>query len=281
MGLTRAVLRHALTALRGRDLALWAAGITFFAALAVVPVLLLALRGAAGLFGSDLVVDGARLLGESLPDAQRPGPALELLAASALDASWWVLASALLPASLYGEGLRRGLAQLAGEPAGAKTGWLGRLGFLPVIAAAPLLMAAALAVAPWVAPRYREGGWSAVWGVVVSFHVDWVALSVAIALVFLATGPSALSRAQAVVGGFAVGAVLTGFLHGFLLFLAIPVDWAFPFAGLRVVGAVAALGLWTYLLHLVLLLGYRVLLSFRAVVNDTTPRSSQPPEQQS
>ncbi|MFT7834550.1 YhjD/YihY/BrkB family envelope integrity protein [Saccharothrix sp. BKS2] len=280
MGLTRATLRHALTALRGRDLALWAAGITFFAALAVVPVLLLALRGAAELFGADLVLDGTRLLAGALPEAQRPGPALEQLATAALDASWWALASALLPASLYGEGLRRGLAQLAGEPAGAKTGWSGRLGFLPVIAVSPLLIAAPLAVAPHVAPQYRAGGWSAVWGVVVSFHVDWIALSVAICLVFLATGPSALTRAQAVVGGFVAGAVLTGFLHGFLLFLAIPVDWAFPFAGLRVVGAVAALGLWTYLLHVILLLGYRVLLSFRACEREHT-RVAQLAEQQS
>ncbi|QFZ21559.1 YhjD/YihY/BrkB family envelope integrity protein [Saccharothrix syringae] len=265
MSLIRAVLRHALGALRGRDLALWAAGVTFFAGLAVVPVLLLALRGAAELFGADLVVDGARLLAGSLPGAQRVGPAVEGLASAAVGASWWVLLSALLPASLYGEGLRRGMAQLANEPVGAGTGWLGRLGFVPVIVVAPLLVAAPLATAPWVAPRYSGGGWSAALGVVVSFHVDWVALSVALGLIFLATGPSVLSRRQAVVGGFAVGAVVTGFLHGFLLFLAIPVDWAFPFAGLRGAGVVGALGLWTYLLHVVLLFGYRVLLSFRAV----------------
>ncbi|MBP2334957.1 membrane protein [Saccharothrix coeruleofusca] len=265
MRTVRAVLRHALAALRGRDLALWAAGITFFAALAVVPVLLLALRGAAVLFGPDLVTDGVRLLSGALPDAQAPGPALRALTDAALGASWPVLLSTLLPASLYGEGLRRGLLQIAGEPSGAKTGWLGRIGFLPVLLAAPLLVAAPLALAPSVAPDYRAGGWSAVWGVVVSFHVDWVALSVATCLVFLATGPSLLPRALAVVGGFCAGAVLTGFLHGFLLFLAIPVDWAFPFAGLEVVGAVAALGLWLYLLHIVLLLAYRVLLSAHEV----------------
>ncbi|MDR6592768.1 YhjD/YihY/BrkB family envelope integrity protein [Saccharothrix longispora] len=268
MRTARAVLRHALTALRGRDLALWAAGITFFAALAVVPVLLLALRGAAVLFGPELVDDGARLLGDALPDAQRPASAVRALTDAALGASWPVLLSTLLPASLYGEGLRRGLLQIAGRPSGAKTGWLGRVGFLPVLLAAPLLMAAPLAVAPSVAPDYRAGGWSAVWGVVVSFHVDWVVLSVALCLVFLATGPNLLPRAVAVVGGFCAGAVLTGFLHGFLLFLAIPVDWAFPFAGLRAVGAVAALGLWLYLLHVILLLAYRLLLSTHAVLRD-------------
>lgn len=265
MRTVRAVLRHALTALRGRDLALWAAGITFFAALAVVPVLLLALRGTAVLFGPGLVTDGARLLGEALPDAQDPGPALRALTDAALGASWPVLLSTLLPASLYGEGLRRGLLQIAGEPAGAKTGWLGRIGFVPVLLAAPVLVAAPLALAPSVAPDYRAGGWSAAWGVVVSFHVDWIALSVAICLVFLTTGPSLLPRGLAVAGGFCTGAVLTGFLHGFLLFLAIPVDWAFPFAGLTAVGAVGALGLWLYLLHIVLLLAYRVLLSAHAV----------------
>jgi membrane protein len=257
----RAVAADVRQALRGRDLVLWAAGLTFFGVLAVVPMLLLALRGAAALFGADLVVDGARALAESLPDAHDTGPALRNLADAAVGASWPVLLASLLPASLYGEGLRRGLMATAGRPVTGLTGWLGRLGFVPVLLAAPLLLALPLAFAPVVAPLYASGGWSAVLGVVLSFHLDLVPVCVAVGLVLAVTGPSTLPPRAVLVAAFVLGAVLTGFLHGFVLFLAIPVDWSLPFGGLPVVGAVAALALWLFGLHVVLLFGYRTALS--------------------
>ncbi len=52
--------------------------------------------------------------------------------------------------------------------------------------------------------------------------------------------------------------MLAGFLQGFVLFLAIPVAWSAPFGGLPIIGAVSALALWLYLLHLLVLAGYRV-----------------------
>jgi membrane protein len=275
-----AVLRHVRAALRGRDLVLWAAGLTFYGMVAVVPVLLLALRGAAALFGDDLVVDGARLLGRSLPDAHDAGPALTALADAAVSATWPMLLAMLLPASLYGEGLRRGLLAVTGEPVRGSTGWAGRLRFMPVLVAAPLLVALPLAFVPVVAPLYEAGGWSAVLGVVLSFHLDLVPLWVVVGLVLAGTGPgpSVLPLRATLLAGFALAAVLTGFLHGFVLFLAIPVDWSLPFGGLPVVGAVAALGLWLFGLHLVLLAGYRIAVSVHsvhAIARRGTPHASQ------
>jgi membrane protein len=257
----RAVAEDVRGELRGRDLVLWAAGLTFFGVLAVVPLLLLGLWGAAALFGPALVVDGARLLGDSLPDAHDARPALDGLAAAAVAATWPVLLAALLPASLYGEGLRRGLTAVTGGPATGAIGWAGRLRFVPVLVAAPLLVAFPLAFAPVAAPLYAAGGWSAVLGVVLSFHLDLVPVCVAVGLVLAGTGPSVLPGRVVALAAFALGSVLTGFLHGFVLFLAIPVDWNLPFGGLPVVGAVVALALWLFGLHIVLLFGYRVVLS--------------------
>lgn len=272
-----AVVRHVRGALRGRDLVLWAAGLTFYGIVAVVPVLLLALWGAATLFGDSLVVGGARLLGGSLPAAHDAQPALSALAHAAVTATWPVLLAMLLPASLYGEGLRRGLIAVTGGPVAGSTGWAGRLRFVPVLVAAPLLVALPLAFAPVVAPLYGAGGWSNVLGVVISFHVDLVSMWVVVAIVLGATGPAVLPPRAAVLAGFALGAVLTGFLHGFVLFLAIPVDWDLPFGGLPGVGAVVALGLWLFGLHLVLLAGYRVAVSAVHIDNSSggTPHGSQ------
>ncbi|MET9226244.1 YhjD/YihY/BrkB family envelope integrity protein [Lentzea sp. NPDC003310] len=261
MHVLRAVAAATSSALRGRDLLLWAAGLTFFSALGLVPLLLIALRGVAVLFGPELVVDGARTAGGALPDAHDPTGALVQLAEAATTTSWPLLAAALFPATLYGEGLRRGLVQAAGERVTKWTGWAGRIAFLPVLLLAPLLVALPLAFAPEVGALYEGGGWSAVLGVVLSFHLDMVPICVTVALVFAFVGPVSLPLKVVAAAGVGLGAVLTGFLHGFVVFLAIPVDWAIPYGGLAVPGGVAAVGLWLFLLHALLLVGYRITLS--------------------
>lgn len=255
------VLRDAGRELRGRDLSLWAAGVTFFAALAVVPLALVALRGAAVLGSPGFVAGGVARWADALPDDHGPGLALEALTRAALGSPWTALAVALLPATFYGEGLLRGLVQVAGRPAGALAGWRGRLMFVPVLVLGPTLAIVPLATAGTVASLYTRGGWPAFWGIALSFHVDWLLITVVTAIVFAGSAPPGVRRGPLVAGAPAVAAVLAGFFHGFLLFLAIPLDWSVPFGGLGVAGAVSALLLWLYLLHVLLLLGYRVTLS--------------------
>jgi membrane protein len=59
-----------------------------------------------------------------------------------------------------------------------------------------------------------------------------------------------------VAGALFTAACLSGFLQGFVLFLALPLDLGAPFGGLDVVGGVVALGLWLFLLHLVVIAGW-------------------------
>lgn len=266
-----AVVTHTGRALRGRDIALWTAGLTFYVALAVVPMLLLVLRGTAEIFGRDLVTEGVRALGAALPKAHDAAPALDALSGAALNASWLVLVAALIPATMYGEGLRRGLNQIAGSPTSGLTGWAGRFSFLPLLLAGPLLVAPPLAFAPAVTSLYQGGGWSTVLGVVLSFHIDLVPVSLATAAVFALAGPAALPVRAALLAGLAVGATLTGFLHGFIVFLAIPIDWSVPFGGLSRIADVVVIVLWLFLLHLILLFGYRIALSARLVLRPEGP----------
>jgi membrane protein len=58
------------------------------------------------------------------------------------------------------------------------------------------------------------------------------------------------------VGAAFTAACLSGFLQGFVLFLALPLDLGAPFGGLAVVGGVVAVGLWLFLLHLVVICGW-------------------------
>jgi membrane protein len=259
--------RSAVSAVRGlgrsfpgSDFALWAAGATFFGLIGMVPAVLVTLRLAAAVAGADAVVEHVDIAATGLPGGHGTPTALHTLAVTAVGMSWPQALVAVFPASLYGEGLRRAFRQLSPVDTDRFTGWRGRLGLLPLIAAGPALVLALLAGAPVVAPLYAGGGWSLVLGIVIAFHVVFVLVSLALVLVYRFVGPDRVRLRALLWAGFGTGAVMAGFLQGFLLFLAIPVEWSLPFGGLPVFGAVTALALWLYLLHLIVLVGYRAAL---------------------
>ncbi len=192
-----------------------------------------------------------------LPSGHGTPEALRTLTSVALAMPWWQALVVLFPASLYGEGLRRAFVQLTPET-DKLTGWRGRAGLLGVAAVAPFLVLEVLAFAPYVAPLYTGEGWSLVWGVFVGFHVVWIAVSTALVGVYGLIAPGRFGVKPLLAGAFGTGAILAGFLQGFLLFLAIPIEWSAPFGGLPIVGAVSALALWLYLIHILVLCGFRV-----------------------
>jgi membrane protein len=241
------------------DLALWSAGATFFGILGLVPLSLVALWLTAALVGPGQVVAGMDAAISGLPAGHGTGAALRTLTSAALGMSAVQALVALFPASLYGEGLRRAFLQLSPEQ-DRFTGWRGRLGLLVVVAAAPVLVLAVLAAAPVVSPMYSAGGGALLLGIVIAFHVVWILVSIALVLIFRFVAPGEIGGRALLVGGFGTGAFLSGFLQGFLLFLAIPIEWSTPFGGLGGFGAVAALGFWLYILHLVVFAGFRTTL---------------------
>jgi membrane protein len=255
----RDLARAAIRTFPTSDLALWAAGATFFGVLGLAPLALVALWSAALLVGPDQVVAGMDTAVAGLPAGHGTAAALHVLTRTAVGMSWLHALVALFPASLYGEGLRRAFLQLSPQQ-DRFTGWRGRLGLLVLVAAAPVLVLALLGTSPVVAPLYSAGGNRLLLGIVIAFHVVWVLVSTALVLIFRFVAAGRIGRRALFAGGFGTGAVLSGFLQGFLLFLAIPVDWSTPFGGLPVFGAVAALAFWLYLLHIVVLVGFRVTL---------------------
>src|SRR3954467_10231591 len=118
--------------LRGRDLALHAAAVTFYAGIAVVPVALLAIWLTGLAVGPDRV---RRLTAQAigaLPDAIGAPGALAALIEAGLHLTPVLALASLLPATLYGEGLRRAFVSL-GEPGEALVGWRGRVLWLPLL----------------------------------------------------------------------------------------------------------------------------------------------------
>jgi membrane protein len=163
---------------------------------------------------------------------------------------------ALLPMSLYGEGLRRALLRFSQRREGL-TGWRGRLAALPLLLIAPVLLYPLLLTVPVMAGLAETGGVGATLGrVAVGFYAVLAALTIPLAWGFRVVGAGRVSWPALAAGALFTAACLSGFLQGFVLFLALPLDLGAPFGGLDVIGGVVAVGLWLFLLHLVVLCGW-------------------------
>lgn len=249
------LVRDTLRLLKGHDLALYAAGVTFYAGIALVPTVLVAVWLTARLVGADRVAELGRSLADALPDQLGAPRVAEATIAAGLRLPVLVAIAVLLPASFYGEGLRRAFVSLT-DAKDTLIGWRGRVLVLPLFAAAPVLLLAVLLVTPTVARLFGEGGASVLLGIVLAFLTDWVVLSLTLTWVYRVVSPVRPGWLASLWGGAVTGSFIAGFVQGFVLFLAIPVDLGLPFGGFTPIGGTVAVGLWLFLLHVLVLIGY-------------------------
>jgi membrane protein len=250
---TTSLLRGAAEQLRGRDVALIAAGLTFYAGIAVVPLLLVAFSLTALLTSAERVRELSDRLAQLLPpELGAPGALRTLAEAGAgLDLLGFVLA--LVPLSFYGEGLRRALLRFTPRQ-DRLTGWRGRLLALPLVLTTPLLMYALLLAASAMVELTEQG--SVLGALAVGYYSVLFALTVPLLWGFGVVAAGNLRWPALVSGVLFTAACLSGFLQGFAIFLALPLALGAPFGGLTVVGAVVAISLWLFLLHLVVIGGW-------------------------
>jgi membrane protein len=256
-GLLHAVRRR----LRGRDTSLIAAGLTFYAGIAVVPLLVLSLALTALLTSAATVRSLTGRLAEVLPADLGAPDALAGLVDAGVALTPLQALLALLPISLYGEGLRRALLRFSAA-ADRFTAWRGRLLALPLVVLTPLLLYPLLLAGRTLADLAQRGGaGAAIGGLAVGYYSVLAALTVPLVWGFRVVAAGRLRWRAVVVGALFTAASLSGFLQGFVLFLALPLDLGAPFGGLDVVGGVVALGFWLFLLHLVVIAGWLVTLA--------------------
>ena len=275
---TTALLRGAAEQLRGRDVALIAAGLTFYAGIAVVPLLLVAFSLTALLTSAERVRELSDRLAQLLPPELGAPGALRTLAeaGTGLDLLGFVLA--LVPLSFYGEGLRRALLRFTPRQ-DRLTGWRGRLLALPLVLATPLLMYPLLLAASAMVELTEQG--SALGAFAVGYYSVLFALTVPLLWGFGVVAAGNLRWPALVSGVLFTAACLSGFLQGFVIFLALPLALGAPFGGLTVVGAVVAISLWLFLLHLVVIAGWLLTQSLddrlrRGAQSSGRPESGRP-----
>lgn len=250
-------LAHAFKAsVRGRDMSMVAAGLTYYAALAIVPWFLLAIWLTTFMTSEAQVAEHLRRLGTLIPDDMGAlGPYGSLVHAGLALGPWGALV-AVFPASFYGEGVRRACAQLV-PGVEMFIGWRGRLLLVPLVLILPLLLQPTLLVSDVLAHLHDQGGIGPLLArIVLGFTAVWLGVSLVLVWVFRFVAPGRPRWPSAIIGALATGSFLSGFLQGFTLFLSVPVDLGVPFGGLNVIGGIVAVGLWLYILHLVFLMGW-------------------------
>lgn len=255
----RGLARGARAVLVGPELGPAAAGMTFFSGIALVPWLLLLVWTTTWWWGVDDAEQRLLALRVLVPPDMGARVPYEQLVVAGTNLGIVGALVVLFPASFYGEGLRR--AGLALRPRDERfTGWRARAQVMVLLVVLPPIAGIFFAVGEFLVPFTPEGGGAGAVGltvrVVVGFHVVWLLMALPLTWCLKHVFPGEPRWWVAVLGGLSTSAFLVGFLYGFQLFLAIPVDVGIPFGGLGVVGGVVAVGLWLCMLHLVLLVGW-------------------------
>jgi len=257
--------------LAGRDVAAAAGTLTYFSGIAIVAWMLVGLWTTSWFIGADAAEDRWLALRVLVPPQMGARPAYDLLVGAGTHVGLLGGIVLLFPASFYGEGVRR--ATLAIHPQEDPfTGWRARIAMVLLAVALPLLAWAYLLAGELMAPLSPDGGGGGLWShllrILVAFSTVWLTLAVALTWVFRTVAPGRPRWAVCLVGGLATGSFLAGFLQGFTLFLSLPIDVGLPFAGLGVVGGVVAVGLWLYVLHIFLLIGWAATRALDGRVDD-------------
>ncbi len=259
----RGLVRDVVRATRGHDLAMYAAAVTFYATVGVVPLLLLSLYLAGVVAGESMVRDLAEGLTSLLPDELGAREAATFLADAGTTMSPLAALAALLPASLYGEGLVRAFDVLSAGDLRRRSA-RGRLGSLVVVAMSPVLLLAGLTAARGLTELLGDSLLDRALGIYFAFLVGWLTITPVLAFAYRGLAPESPGTRALLWGAAGTGSFLSGTCLGFVLFLSLGIDLGGAYGGARHLATAAACVGWLFVLHVVVLVGYVVTLCLEA-----------------
>ena len=249
---------------RGHDLALYAAGVTFYAAVGAVPLLLLSLCLAGLVIGPETLRGLATGVAQLLPEELGARDTAEWLIDAGTDMPPLAAVAALLPASLYGEGLVRAFDRLSRAGEKGRRTLRGRLGSLVVVAFSPVLLLAGLSAGSGLIGALGDGLLDQLLGVYAAFLVLWLAISSLLLFCYRGFAPEDPGWRALLWGAFGTGSMVAGTSLGWVLFLSLGVPLGGVYGGSAGLANAAVTGLWLYVLHVMVLVGYVVTLQLHA-----------------
>lgn len=255
----RTLMGAVMARLARHDLILLAAGLTFYAAIAVVPLLLVSLWAIGLVIGRDTVRDLTLRLAEYAPEQLGFADQVEGLAEIGPQLGLVSFLAALIPATSYGEGLVRAFDRIAEENTRAKS-LRGRILSLALLAALPVAVVVGLGAVAVLPDMLGLGGGAIVLGVYLTFWVGWIAASILLAATYRAFTPRKVSGRALFWGSVSTASFLTGMSLGWLLVLQFGVDVGRAYGGSTMLGTLVLFAIYLFLVQVVCLVGYALTL---------------------
>jgi membrane protein len=251
----RHVVPELVRQVRRHDLVFYAAGLTFYAAIAVVPLLLVAWFVTSLVLGGEVVRTLTTSLAAYAPTSLGLREAVRSLGEVGPRLGVASFAAALVPATSYGDGLVRAMDRIAERDRRAK-GLRGRLLALVFVASLPPVVMAELgAVAVLPGTLGFTGRFNLV-SVTVAFVVGWLSAGLLVGVLYLAFSPRPLAAGPLALGAALTGSFLSGMSLTWLFLLRFGVDVGVAFGDSDMLGTVVVAAVFLYLVQVVLLGGY-------------------------
>jgi membrane protein len=253
--LAREVAREVVGHVRRHDLVFYAAALTFYAGIAIVPLLLVAWWITSLVLGDDLVRTLTLALAEYAPTSLGLQEGVRSLGEVGPRLGIAAFAAALIPATSYGDGLVRALDRVAERDRRAK-GLRGRLlGLVFVAALPPVVMAELGAVAVLPGALGFTGRFNLL-SVAVAFVVGWLSATLLVGVLYRAFSPRPIQAGPLALGAALTGSFLSGMSLTWLFLLRFGVDVGVAFGDSDLLGTVVVAAVYLYLVQVVLLGGY-------------------------
>ena len=241
--------------LASQDLLLLGAGLTFYAGIAVIPMLLIAVFLAGAVLGHAQVRDLSQMLAGFAPAGLGFSARLVELAQAAAGLSPLAVIAALIPATSYGEGLTRAFDRLADVDTSSK-GLRGRLKSVALLGALPLLTMGAFGVVAVLPAMLGEGLGRQVLGGYLTFVAAWIGGTLLLAVTYRAFSPVPLTTDGWLWSSAGTGSFLAGMSMGWVAVLEVGVDVGQAYGGSQELGAGVLFAVYLLLVQLTCLVGY-------------------------
>ena len=255
MKASRAVAPEVVRQIRRHDLVFYAAGLTFYAAIAVVPLLLVAWFVTSLMLGDEVVRTLTTALAAYAPTSLGLREAVESLGEVGPRLGIASFAAALVPATSYGDGLVRAVDRITGRDRRAK-GLRGRLLALVFVASLPPVVMAELGAVAVLPGALGFTGRFDLVSVAVAFVVGWLSAGLLVGVLYRAFSPRPLAAGPLALGAALTGSFLSGMSLTWLFLLRFGVDVGIAFGGSDLLGTVVVAAVYLYLVQVVLLGGY-------------------------
>lgn len=256
----RAITRDTRRRAAGQDLMLVAAGLTLYAGIAIVPLLLLGLYGAGVVIDPDRVATLVRDLAAFAPPTMGAREIVRSLADAGPTLGVGSLVASVLAASTYGEGMLRAVDVLEGAQRGNRT-LAGRVRVLPYVGVFPLVTVAGLLTVAALPDMLGGGTIGQVLGVYLTFWIGWLSAAALLLVLYRLFSARRVRWAATIWGSLAAGSFLAGMSLGWLVVLRFGVTVGRAFGGSDDVGRVVLFTVYLLLVQVAVLVGYLLVLA--------------------